>query len=118
MKPWHPPEELLYPVLDDLLDDWRANYQPVFEGVRVVGHRWSADGHRVRDFLARNLIPYRWLDIETDAEAAELRALAGPADAPLPRGPRRRRPPVAPVGRRAGRAPGCTRKPRRTPMTW
>jgi len=84
MKPWHPPDELLYPVVDELLDDWRANYQPVFEGVRVVGDRWSADGHRVRDFLARNLIPYRWLDIEVDPEAAELRALAGPADAPLP----------------------------------
>jgi thioredoxin reductase (NADPH) len=84
MKPWHPPEEHLYPVLDDLLDDWRANYQPVFEGVRVIDHRWSADGHRIRDFLARNLIPYRWLDIETDAHAAELRALAGGAEAPLP----------------------------------
>jgi thioredoxin reductase (NADPH) len=84
MKPWHPPEELLYPVLDDLLDDWRANFQPVFEGVRIVGHRWSADGHRIRDFLARNLIPYRWLDIEADAEAAELRALAGKEEAPLP----------------------------------
>ena len=84
MKPWHPPEEHLYPVLDDLLDDWRANYRPVFEGVRVIDHRWSADGHRIRDFLARNLIPYRWLDVETDAEAAELRALAGGAEAPLP----------------------------------
>jgi thioredoxin reductase (NADPH) len=84
MKPWHPPEEQLYPVLDDLLDDWRANFQPVFEGVRVIGHRWSADGHRVRDFLARNLIPYRWLDVEVDQEAAELRALAGAADEPLP----------------------------------
>jgi len=84
MKPWHPPEELLYPVLDDLLDDWRANFHPVFEGVRVIGHRWSADGHRVRDFLARNLIPYRWLDIETDAEAVQLRDLAGAAEAPLP----------------------------------
>lgn len=84
MKPWHPPEEMLYPVLDDLLDDWRANYEPVFEGVRVIGHRWSADGHRVRDFLARNLIPYRWLDIETDAEAVQLRELAGAAEAPLP----------------------------------
>jgi thioredoxin reductase (NADPH) len=84
MKPWHPPEELLYPVLDELLDDWRANFHPVFEGVRVVGHRWSADGHRIRDFLARNLIPYRWLDVETDLEAAELRGLAGSADAPLP----------------------------------
>lgn len=84
MKPWHPPEELLYPVLDDLLDDWRANFQPVFEGVRVIGHRWSADGHRVRDFLARNLIPYRWLDIEAEPEAVELRALAGAAEEPLP----------------------------------
>ena len=70
-------------MLDDLLDDWRANYQPVFDGVRVIGHQWSADGHRVRDFLSRNLIPYRWLDIETDKEAAELRALAG-AEQPLP----------------------------------
>ena len=84
MKPWHPPEELLYPVLDDLLDDWRANFEPRFEGVRIIGHRWSSDGHRIRDFLARNLIPYRWLDIETDTEAGELRALAGMADAALP----------------------------------
>jgi thioredoxin reductase (NADPH) len=84
MKPWHPPEELLYPVLDDLLDDWRANFEPVFEGVRVIGHRWSADGHRVRDFLARNLIPYRWLDIEIDAEATQLRELADAMEAPLP----------------------------------
>ena len=97
----------MYPVLDDLLDDWRANFQPVFEGVRVVGHRWSADGHRVRDFLARNLIPYRWLDIETDAEAAELRALAGPADAPLPLvvladGTRLSRPSIAELAERLG----------------
>lgn len=84
MKPWHPPEELLYPVLDDLLDDWRANFEPVFEGVRVIGHRWSAEGHHVRDFLARNLVPYRWLDIETDAEATQLRELAGAMEAPLP----------------------------------
>lgn len=84
MKPWHPPEDLLYPVLDDLLDDWRAGYQPVFEGVRIIGHRWSADGHRVRDFLARNLIPYRWLDIETDTEAEKLRELAGASAEPLP----------------------------------
>src|SRR5574341_1247461 len=84
MKPLHPPQEMLYPVLDDLLDDWRANYQPVFEGVRVIDHRWSAQGHRIRDFLARNLIPYRWLDAETDAEATELRVLAGAADEPLP----------------------------------
>jgi thioredoxin reductase (NADPH) len=84
MKPWHPPEELLYPVLDDLLDDWRANFQPSFEGVRIIGHRWSAEGHHIRDFLARSQIPYRWLDIESDAEAAALRVLAGGATAPMP----------------------------------
>jgi len=70
LKPWDPPEERLYPVLDDLLDDWRAGYQPLFEGIRIIGHRWSADGHLIRDFLAKNLIPYRWLDIETDPAAA------------------------------------------------
>ena len=84
LKPWDPPEERLYPVLDDLLDDWRAGYQPRFEGVRIVGHRWSADGHAIREFLVRNLIPYRWLDIETDAEATELRKLAGADEQPLP----------------------------------
>lgn len=84
MKPWHPPEEQLYPVLDELLDDWRAGYQPVFEGVRVIDHRWSAQGHRIREFLARNLIPYRWLDAETDPQASELRALASASGAPLP----------------------------------
>jgi thioredoxin reductase (NADPH) len=106
MKPWHPPEELLYPVLDDLLDDWRANFQPAFEGVRLVGDRWSADGHRIRDFLARNLIPYRWLDVESDPEAAQLRALAGAGDAlplvVLPDGATLSRPTVAELAGRLG----------------
>lgn len=84
MKPWHPPEEMLFPVLDDLLDDWLASFRPVFEGVRIIGDRWAAEGHLIRDFLARNLIPYRWLDIEGNAEAAELRDLAGMADAAMP----------------------------------
>jgi thioredoxin reductase (NADPH) len=83
MKPWDPPEEHLYPVLTDLLDDWRAGFRPPFEGVRVVGHRWSADGHRIKDFLARNLIPYRWMDVEQDTEAQRLREAAG-ADVALP----------------------------------
>lgn len=77
MKPWDPPEERLYPVLDDLLDDWQAAFAPPFEGVSVIGHRWSARGHAVKEFLARNLIPYRWLDVEADAEAAQLAELAG-----------------------------------------
>ncbi|HYO62581.1 MAG TPA: FAD-dependent oxidoreductase [Pyrinomonadaceae bacterium] len=71
LKPWHPPEENLYPVLDDLLDDWRGTFRPPFEGVRVVGLRWSPKSHEVRDFLARNQVPYRWLDVgsaDTDAE--------------------------------------------------
>jgi len=77
LKPWDPPEERLFPVLEDLLSDWRAGYRPPFEGIRVVGHRWSARGHAIKDYLARNQIPYRWLDIEQDAEAQSLAASAG-----------------------------------------
>ena len=67
LKPWDPPEDQLYPVLDDLLEDWQSGYRPVFDGVRVLGHRWSPRSYALRDFLARNRVPYRWLD----AEAAE-----------------------------------------------
>lgn len=78
LKPWDPPEENLYPVLDDLLSDWQANYRPPFEGIRVVGHRWSADSHALKDFLGRNGVPYQWLDIEsTGNEARGLLAKAG-----------------------------------------
>src|SRR5258708_5709356 len=72
MKPWDPPEEHLYPVLQDLLDDWLADYRPLFQGVRVIGHRWSPQAHDIKDFLARNQIPYRSLDIETNQEASAL----------------------------------------------
>jgi len=72
MKPWDPPEEHLYPVLQDLLDDWMADYRPPFQGVRVIGHRWSPQAHDIKDFLARNQIPYRSLDIETSQEASTL----------------------------------------------
>jgi thioredoxin reductase (NADPH) len=71
-KPWDPPEEKLYPVLTDLLDDWKAGYQPPFEGLRVVGHRWSLQDHRVRSFLSRNHVPYRWIDIAGDETALKL----------------------------------------------
>jgi thioredoxin reductase (NADPH) len=71
-KPWDPPEEKLYPVLSDLLEDWKAGYQPPFEGLRVIGHRWSLKDHRVRSFLSRNHVPYRWLDIAGNEEAAKL----------------------------------------------
>jgi thioredoxin reductase (NADPH) len=71
-KPWDPPEEQLYPVLDDLLDDWNHGYKAPFEGLRVIGPRWSALDHQVRDFLSRNQVPYIWLDPERDGQAAEL----------------------------------------------
>ncbi len=72
LKPWDPPEERLYPVLDDLLDDWLAAFRPPFEGIRVIGNRWSPLSHQVKDFLARSQIPYQWLDIELENEAAQL----------------------------------------------
>ena len=72
LKPWDPPEQNLYPVLDDLLGDWRANNRPSFEGVSVIGHPWSAPSHEARQFLMGNQIPYRWLDAESDSEASTL----------------------------------------------
>jgi thioredoxin reductase (NADPH) len=72
MKPWDPPQELLYPILDDLLDDWWASFKHPFEGIRVVGLRWSPKSYEVKYFLARNGIPYQWLDFEGDEEAQRL----------------------------------------------
>ncbi|MEM7482566.1 MAG: FAD-dependent oxidoreductase [Acidobacteriota bacterium] len=68
LKPWDPPEEQLYPVLDDLLDEWQGGYQPPFSGVRVVGHRWSPEAHLLREFLARHQVPYRWINVEQEPE--------------------------------------------------
>jgi thioredoxin reductase (NADPH) len=64
LKPWDPPEQNLYPVLDDLLDEWHSSYRPAFEGMRVLGARWSPRTHELRDFLARNHVPYQWMDVE------------------------------------------------------
>jgi thioredoxin reductase (NADPH) len=72
MKPWDPPEQNLYPVLDDLLSDWLANVPVPFDGIRVAGTLWSPSSHTVKDFLGRNRIAYQWLDIEADQEAEEL----------------------------------------------
>jgi len=72
MKPWHPPEQNLYPILDDLLGDWQASVRLPYEGIRVAGTLWSAKSHVVKDFLARNLVPYQWMDIERDDEARGL----------------------------------------------
>jgi thioredoxin reductase (NADPH) len=72
MKPWHPPEERLYPILDELLADWKAHVRLPYEGIRVAGTLWSLSSHEVKDFLTRHQIPYQWLDIEKDAEARRL----------------------------------------------
>jgi len=72
LKPWDPPEQSLYPVLDDLLSDWWATVPVPYDGIRVAGTLWSASSHNVKDFLARNRVPYQWLDIETDAVAREM----------------------------------------------
>ena len=71
-KPWDPPEEKLYPVVTDLLEDWQAGYRPPFEGLRVIGHRWLLKDHTVRDFLSRNHVPYRWLDVDGGEEVMKL----------------------------------------------
>ncbi len=83
-KPWDPPEEKLYPVLDDLLQLWKQGYRPPFEGIRVVGVRFSAMDHAVRDFLSRNLIPYEWLNPEQKPEALQLLREKGVDGAKLP----------------------------------
>jgi thioredoxin reductase (NADPH) len=84
MKPWDPPDQNLYPVLDDLLDDWQAQYHPTFEGLRLVGNRWSPMSHQLKDFLARNQIPYHWTDVEADPEAPGLLRSLGVDAAELP----------------------------------
>lgn len=69
VKPWDPPEQNLFPILDDLLSDWQANVPVPYDGIRVAGTLWSSTSHNVKDFLARNRIPYQWLDIEVDEES-------------------------------------------------
>jgi thioredoxin reductase (NADPH) len=80
LKPWDPPDENLYPVLDDLLDDWRADFRPPFEGIRVLGLRWSPASHQIKDFLARNHVPYQWLDVETAERDTEVKQLVESLD--------------------------------------
>ncbi|HEY2082899.1 MAG TPA: FAD-dependent oxidoreductase [Verrucomicrobiae bacterium] len=84
MKPWDPPEERLYGVVDDMLDDWQAGYRPVFEGVRVIGNQWSPHSSDVRDFLGRNFVPHQWLNIETDDTAKQLLGTTGANPTSLP----------------------------------
>jgi len=75
LKPWDPPEEKLYPVLDDLLDDWQAEYKAPYQGLRVLGTRWSPSSHQLKDFLGRNQVPYQWTDVEIAAPDPEVQQL-------------------------------------------
>ena len=72
MKPWDPPEQHLYPVLDELLADWSAGFRAPFEGIRVAGSRWSPRSYEIKDFLSRNQTPYRWIDLDADPATREL----------------------------------------------
>ena len=83
-KPWTPPEECLFPVVDDLLDAWQAEYLPETKGLRLVGHQWSPRSHEIKSFLAGNLIPYRWLDVARDPDARSLLDAAGISISDLP----------------------------------
>jgi thioredoxin reductase (NADPH) len=71
MKPWDPPEEKLYPVLNDLLDDWQNDYIPEFKGIKLIGYQYSPQSHMIKDYLGSNLIPYRWFDVEKNPEAKQ-----------------------------------------------
>src|SRR5579863_2586526 len=87
LKPWDPPAEHLYPQLDDLLEDWQASYRPTFQGIRVLGTRWSPKSYELRDFLARNHVPYQWIDVELSANDPETKRLVealGPEATHLP----------------------------------
>src|SRR6202158_6060885 len=87
MKPWDPPEEKLFPALDDLLHDWTSQFRPLYDGIRVLGTRWSSRSYDLRDFLGRNQVPYQWIDVEladTDPEVRRLVESLGPEAETLP----------------------------------
>ncbi len=84
LKPWHPPEERLYPILDELLEDWKVHIRLPYEGIRVAGTLWSLSSHQVKDFLTRHQIPYQWLDIEKDSNARQLVETINSEDTKLP----------------------------------
>jgi thioredoxin reductase (NADPH) len=111
LKPWDPPEENLYPIIDELLEDWEAAFPTQFEGIRVLGNRWSPASHNIKDFLARNHVPYQWLDIETAASDSEVRSLVELLDEEetrslpiiiLPNGVRLKQPSLADLAEHAG----------------
>lgn len=107
LKPWDPPEEKLYPVIDDLLADWKGSYRPGYGGLRIVGDRWSAHSHTLKDFLARNQVPYTFFDVEASDEAHALlsKGDGSPEDLPvviLPDGERLHAPSTAELAGHVG----------------
>jgi len=84
LKPWNPPEEKLYPVLNDLLDEWQAFYKPDHEGIKMIGYQWSPKSHKLKEFLSGNLIPYMWLDVEGNDEANKYLLSANASASSLP----------------------------------
>ncbi len=102
LKPWDPPEERLYPVLDDLLGDWKASYRPGYGGVRIVGSRWSAETHALKDFLARNAVPYEFIDAESEEGTSLLNGEALLPLAVLPEGERLEAPAPSELAERLG----------------
>jgi thioredoxin reductase (NADPH) len=84
MKPWHPPEERLYPILDELIEDWKVHVRLPYQGIRVAGTLWSLPSHQVKDFLTRHQIPYQWLDIEKDSHARQMVEEATSGSSKLP----------------------------------
>src|SRR5580765_4205992 len=84
LKPWHPPEEKLFPVVNDLLDEWQALYKPDFEATRIIGFQWSPKSHNLKEFLSGNLVPYIWMDIETNEEAEKYLSSANVSKPDLP----------------------------------
>ena len=107
LKPWDPPEQLLYPTLHDLLASWQATYRPAFAGLRLIGFQWSPLSHDLKDFLSGYMVGYQWLDFEKDAEAATLLAATGfgPDDLPVvlcPEGPALSRPDKLDLARHLG----------------
>src|SRR5205085_5413520 len=84
LKPWHPPEEKLFPVVNDLLDEWHACYKPDHEATRIIGFQWSPKSHKLKEFLSGNLVPYIWMDIESNAEAEKYLVSANTSKTELP----------------------------------
>jgi thioredoxin reductase (NADPH) len=113
MKPWDPPEDKLYPVINDLLDDWNVDYTPEFKGIKLMGFQFSPQSHVVKDYLSSNLIPYQWLDVERNEEAKKMFAINNLTNENLPvviyeDGTCQQRPTISQIAEKLGISPQLT----------